>query len=209
MKAQTQNTYDQELAGKKWSTNSSDRNFITQDDAVSDTTLNVSLFILILIFLSLALANATFGQRKMDSVLVSMVNDALMDMNAGDHTTALEKLTTVQGHSPSDSFSHLIGVCQFYSGKSMKSAIKNLEAATENMVDDNESWDPYSGKAPIHALNYLGKCYFNLGNYDQAAESFARFLVSLYVADRPDDWLIMQTEKALVICDEMQAVSLY
>ena len=42
MKAQTQNTYDQELAGKKWSANSAERGFIPQDEAVSETTLNVS-----------------------------------------------------------------------------------------------------------------------------------------------------------------------
>lgn len=182
----------------------------TKDEGgVSDTTLNVTLFILILFFQCLALANMAYGQkRSMDPVLEMMVHDAMNEMNAGDHSGALEKLITVQGHYPSESFSHLIGVCQFYSGMSMKAAIQNLEAATENMVEENESWNPFDGKAPIHALNYLGKCYFNLGQYDQAAESFARFLVSLYVADRPDEWLIMQTEKALVICDEMQALSI-
>lgn len=208
MKAQTRNTENRNWKDRKLGS-PIHRLTESRDNGVSDTMLNVTLFILILFFQCLALANMAYGQkRSMDPVLVNMVNDALLEMNAGNHSAALEKLTTVNGHAPSESFYHLIGVCQFNLGMSMQMAIENLELATENLVDDNQSWDPFCGEAPIHALNYLGKCYFNVGDYERAGETFARFMVSLYVADRPDEWLIAQTELALAICDEMQALTI-
>lgn len=182
-----------------------DRN---KKDGVSESTLNISLFILILFFQGLAIVNIAYGQsRTMDPVLINMVEDAMMEMNAGDYSGAMEKLITVNGHSPSPSLEHLIGVCQFYSGKSIDDAIESLESATEFLIEENESWDPFCDKAPIHALNYLGKCYFNVGEFDKASEAFARFLVSLYVANTPDEWLISQTEKALVICEDMKILA--
>ena len=173
---------------------------IGDDDGISENALNIALF------LSLAVASTAMAQSTLDPALEELTMSAMLDMNENRYNEALDKLLTVQGHAPSASMEHLLGVC-YYNMKAMSSAIEHLERATEDMVEEDQSWNPFGEKAPIHALNYLGKVHFDQGNYAQASEAFSAFLVSLYVAKDSEPWLIEWTEEVLTICEEMTQLS--
>ena len=146
---------------------------IGANDGISDNTLNITLFILTATLLVLSLTTTAIAQYSMDPVLEEMTQAALIEMNENNHADALEKLITVQAHAPSASIDHLLGVCYLYLGNPVAAEI-HLESATENLVAENETWNPFSEKAPIHALNYLGKVYFDQGNFAYAIEYFSR-----------------------------------
>lgn len=180
---------------------------IGDNDGITDKALNAALFILCTVLLVLSLASTALANDTMDPVLKEMTTSALMDMNYNNFEEALEKLITVQGHAPSASIDHLLGVCYLNLGNNVAAEI-HLEAAIENMVEEDEEWSPFSEKAPIHALNYLGKVYYDRADFENAIEYFSRFLVNLYMMEDVDEYLIEWTEEIITHCEELQLMSL-
>lgn len=179
---------------------------IGDNDGITDKVLNAALFLLCTILLVLSIASTALAQDSMDPVLKEMTTSALMDMNYNNFEVALDKLITVQGHAPSASIDHLLGVCYLNLGNNVAAGI-HLESAIQDMVEEEDAWSPFSGKAPIHALNYLGKVYYDQADFEKAIEYFSRFLVSLYVMEEEDKWLIDWTEEIITHCEELQMLS--
>ncbi|MFT4525389.1 MAG: tetratricopeptide (TPR) repeat protein [Granulosicoccus sp.] len=179
---------------------------IGDNDGVTDKALNAALFILCSVLLVLSLATTALAQDNIDPVLKEMTTSALMDMNYNNFEDALEKFITVQGHAPSASIDHLLGVCYFNLGNNVAAEI-HLENAIQDLVEEEDEWSPFSEKAPIHALNYLGKVHYDRADFGNAIEYFSRFLVSLYVMEDTDKWLIEWTEEIITHCEELQLLS--
>jgi tetratricopeptide (TPR) repeat protein len=170
----------------------------------SNSILHVGLMVLSIVLLCLSITSTALAQHSMDPTLKELTNEAMMDMNQDNFEDALEKLIKVQASAPAACIHHLMGVCYFKLGNLVAAQI-HLEQAVEDLIEEEEDqWDPSLEKAPIHALNYMGKTFYERGDFGNAMEYFSRFLVSLYMFEDSDTLLIDWTEELIAQFEALQ-----
>ncbi len=180
---------------------------IGDSDGITEKSVNLTLIALSIIVLGLAIASTAMAQSVMDPDIRTLTEAAMMDMNDDLFDRALEKLVIVQANAPTACVHHLMGVCYFKLGNTVAAQI-HLDHAIEDLLDEEEGgWDPSLEKAPIHALNYLGKMHYERGDFDTAIKYFSKFLVNLYLLEDSDQWLIDWTEELIAECESYQVIA--
>ena len=161
------------------------------------TMVTSAFFLCFLIAFSVVAETSEF-----DPVLEEITTSAMTDMDQNNYHSALEKLITVYGHAPMASIDHLLGVC-YYNIKEYDLAEQHLSIAVEDMCDEGEEWNPFSGQAPRHASMYLGRVHMEQADFGNAVLYMSDFLVSLEMMDESEHWMIEWTAEAIAFCMAM------
>lgn len=189
-------------------TNNTDQASFSQYDlkeSIIDSPITYWTMVTSAFFLCFLIAFSVVAENsELDPVLEEMTTSALDDMGKDNYHSALEKLITVYGHAPMASIDHLLGVC-YYEIKEFDLAEQHLNIAVEDMCDESEEWNPFTGLAPRHAAMYLGRVHMEQANFGEAVLYMSDFLVSLEMMNENEHWMIEWTQEAIEFCMSMDA----
>lgn len=128
-----------------------------------------------------------------------VTESAIAFMQKDDFQSAMIKLGELNGEEQTAAVDHLKGVCHFHLHQ-YDEALEFLFSAVENMADETEEWDPSNGQAPLHAEVYLGRTLMAAGNFADAEYHLSQFMVSLYMMNESEQWMMSMVEDLINEC---------
>lgn len=181
---------------QKTSFTSYQMNNLIETQTFSNRSITQGLLI-VGVVLSILMFFSTSQAQTFESEVVT--ESAIAFMQKDDFQSAIIKLGELNGEEQPAAVDHLKGVCHFHL-QQYDEALEFLFSAVENMVDEAEEWDPSTGQAPLHSEVYLGRALMAAGNFADAEYHLSQFMVSLYMMDDSEQWLMTTVEDLINEC---------